>query len=398
VSAPAPLRGLLVVDLTRHLPGPLAARLLADLGARVVKVEEPAAGDPVREAPPMVGGESALAALLLAGLQSVALDLKRPPAVELLRGLLARADVLLESFRPGGMARLGLDPAELRRSFPRLVVLSLSGWGQEGPYAARAGHDLTYQAIGGALAPTAGMPAVPVADVVGAWSAVTSVLAALHARDRGGEGAWIDQALVDAAAHANLASLAAEAGAPRPTGEPLPLTGALPCYQLYPTRDGHPLAVACLEPHFWRRLCEAAGRRDLVRRQYASGARARREVARLIASRTREQWVELLRRHDVPVEPVLSVAEALAHPQLAARDLVRRDPAGRLRLGFPARFDGGRPRSGERVPELGADTATVLAEHGLDGGRSPRELRALGAGSRPSLRRWLRRALLARRR
>ncbi|HXT51322.1 MAG TPA: CaiB/BaiF CoA-transferase family protein, partial [Thermoanaerobaculia bacterium] len=164
--AAAPLRGLLVVDLTRHLPGPLGARLLADLGARVIKVEEPQAGDPVRAAAPLVGGKSPLAAMLLAGVESVALDLKQPAAVEALRGLLARADVLLESFRPGTMARLGLAPEVLRERYPRLVICSLAGWGQTGPYSARAGHDITYQAIGGALASTGVTPPIPVADVV----------------------------------------------------------------------------------------------------------------------------------------------------------------------------------------------------------------------------------------
>jgi crotonobetainyl-CoA:carnitine CoA-transferase CaiB-like acyl-CoA transferase len=397
MPTPSPLRGLVVVDLTRHLPGPLAARLLADLGARVIKVEEPRTGDPVREAPPLVGGQGALAALLLAGVESVALDLKRPGAVDALAGLLARADVLLESFRPGTLARLGLPPEELRRRHPRLVLCSLSGWGQEGPWAARAGHDLTYQAIGGSLAPTGAIPAVPVADVVAAWSMVAAVLAALYARAGSGEGAWVDQALVDAAVHANVAGWAAEAGGGKAVGEALPLTGALPCYGVYPTRDGQLLAVGTLEPHFWRRFCEAAGRRDLVRQQYASGAGARRKVARVVASRTRAEWEALLAGRDVPVEPVLSAAEALAHPQVAARELLRRGADGLLRLGFPARLDGGRPRAGERVPELGVDTRAVLAEHGLDGGRGARELRAAGIGRKPSLRRWLGRMLAARR-
>src|SRR6185503_6980819 len=286
----SPLTGLLVVDLTRHLPGPLAARLLADLGARVVKVEEPNAGDPVRAAAPLVGGKSPLAAMLLAGVESVALDLKQPAAVEALRGLLARADVLLESFRPGTMARLGLAPEVLRERYPRLVICSLTGWGQSGPYAARAGHDITYQAIGGGLASTGVTPPIPVADVVGAWSAASAVLAALLARERGsgeGGGAWIDQALLDAAVHANLTGWAAEAAAPRAVGEPLPLTGALPCYGVYATRDGGALAIGALEPHFWARFCEAAERPDLVGAQYETGERAHEKVAKLIASRTR---------------------------------------------------------------------------------------------------------------
>ena len=389
------LAGTLVLDLSRHLPGPLAGRLLADLGARVVKVEEPSRGDPVREAPPLVDGRSALGTLLLAGIESVALDLKRPAAVEALLGLLERADVLLESFRPGGLARLGLAPEELRRRFPRLVICSLTGWGQDGPYAARAGHDVTYQAIAGSLAPTGGISAVPVADVVGAWSAVTAVLAALHARGASGEGAWIDQALLDAAVHSNLTALAAEAGRPRAVGEPLPLTGALPCYDVYRTSDGARLAVGALEPHFWKALCEAVRRPELARLQYSTSARARRQVARLVASRTRAEWQALIAAHDVPVEPVLSASEAQEHPQVVARAVVHRGEDGLPRLGFPARLEGSRPRAGDLVPELGADTLRVLAEHGLDHGQSARALRGQGIGPRATPSGWLRR--LARR-
>jgi crotonobetainyl-CoA:carnitine CoA-transferase CaiB-like acyl-CoA transferase len=396
MSGASPLRGLLVVDLTRHLPGPLAARLLADLGARVVKVEEPRAGDPVRAAAPLVDGKSPLAAMLLAGVESVALDLKQPPAVEVLRGLLARADVLLESFRPGTLKRLGLAPEVLRERYPRLVICSLTGWGQGGPYAGRAGHDVTYQAIGGALAATAMAPAIQVADVVGAWSAASAVLAALLARERdGGEGSgtWIDQALLDAAVHANVTGWAAEAAEPHEVGEPLPLTGALPCYGVYATGDGGALAVGALEPHFWARFCEAAGRPELRDAQYASSEREHEKVAKLIASRTRDEWGQLLAAHDVPVEPVLSAAEAQAHPQVAARGVLHRAGDGLPRLGFPARFDDIRPRAGEEVPELGAHTAAVLAEFGLEAGRSSRQLRAAGIGPQRRAGGWLRRLL-----
>ncbi|HEV8239823.1 MAG TPA: CaiB/BaiF CoA-transferase family protein [Thermoanaerobaculia bacterium] len=408
MTSASPLQGLLVVDLTRHLPGPLAARLLADLGARIVKVEEPSAGDPVRAAAPLVDGKSPLAAMLLAGVESVALDLKQPAAVEALRGLLAHADVLLESFRPGTMARLGLAPDVLRERYPRLVICSLTGWGQSGPYASRAGHDITYQAIGGALAATGTAPAIQVADVVGAWSAASAVLAALLARERvpgasarraqepeagEGGGTWIDQALLDAAVHANVTGWAGEAAAPREVGEPLPLTGVLPCYGVYPTRGGGALAVGALEPHFWARFCAAAERPDLVDAQYATGERAHDNVAKLVASRTRDEWVELLAAHDVPAEPVLSLAEAAAHPQVAARGVLHRAADGLPRLGFPARFDDARPRAPESVPELGAHTAAVLAEHDLIAGRSTRELREAGIGPQRTRSGWLRRVL-----
>lgn len=393
----APLANLVVVDLGRHLPAPLATRLLRDLGARVIKVEEPTQGDPVRTAPPGRGGRSGLATLLLAGQESVALDLKRPGAVAALDELLAGADVLVESFRPGTLARLGLDPAALRTRFPRLVVLSISGWGQDGPHAGRAGHDLTYEAVGGSLAATARVPAVPVADLVGAWSAVTAVLAALLERERSGQGAWIDAALGDAAVHAALVSWGAEADGPKAVGERLALTGALPCYNLYRTADGEALAVACLEPHFWRRLCDAVGRPDLVGLQFDVGPEARARVAALVATRRRAEWEEIARVHDLPVAPVLAPSAVRAHPQVAARGVVASGDDGLARLAFPARFDGERPGAGAAagLPVLGEHTASVLRGAGSGAMELSRgERRRAGIGRRWSARRLLARWLL----
>lgn len=356
-----------MVDLSRHLPGPLTAHLLAGLGARVVKIEEPGLGDPVRHAPPRRGATGALAALLLAGVESVALDLKQPAGQAVLAKLLERADVLLESFRPGTLARLGFPPAELRVRHPRLVLCSISGWGQSGPYAARAGHDLTYQALAGALAPTAppAMPAAPGADLNGAWSAVTAILAALLERARTGEGTHIDAALYDAAVHANLAGWAAEAGGEKKVGESLPLTGALPCYNLYSTAEGSVLALAALEPRFWERFCEAAGRKDLIRLQYSPSPRVRRKVADLVRRRTRAEWLDLLAREDIPAEMVLSAAEARAHPQALERGLLTDGLDTLPRLAFPALLNGERPRAGDRVPALGEHTGAVLEELGM---------------------------------
>ena len=383
----SPLAGLLVVDLSRNLPGPLTARLLADLGARVVKVEEPKEGDPVRTAPPVREGIGALAAILLSGVESLALDLKQPAGKEILGRLLERADVLIEGFRPGALARMGFPPEELRTRYPRLVVCSISGWGQEGPYAARAGHDLTYQAVAGTLAPGAAMPTALSADLTGAWSAVASILAALLERERTGTGRRIDAALLDAGVHANLVGWASEAGGRKGVGERLPLTGALPCYNVYETSDGRLLALGALEPHFWRRFCLAAERKDLIRLQYLDSVRARRKVGDLIRSRTLAEWMDLAGREDVPAEPVFSAAQARDHPQVLARDLLSRGPDNLTRVAFPARFDGERPRAASaRVPELGEQTQALLAELGV-----PRETaREVGVGRRFSFRRWLR--------
>ncbi len=382
------LDDLLVVDLSRYLPGPLVARLLGDLGARVIKVEEPKLGDPVRHAPPITGGKSSLATLLLSGHESLALDLRQEVARQSLETLLDRADVLVESFRPGKLAELGLAPEELRRRFPRLVICSVSGWGQTGPDVHRAGHDLTYQAIAGGLAGGRGMPAVQVADVVGAWSAVTSVLAALHQRGSSGEGCWIDQALLDAAGHAAITGWAAEADGPKADGDALMLTGGIPCYDLYPTKDGGRLALATLEPRFWQRFCRAVERPDLIRRQYDSSDEVRSQVGAITAARSRDEWLAFLADHDIPADPVLTPAEAREHPQVRARELLTDGADGLPRLGFPALIDGARPRGGDAMPELGEHTGAVVEEFGLAAGLSPRKRRAGGVGRRASVKRW----------
>lgn len=377
----------------------MTAKILADLGARVIKVEEPAWGDPVRLAPPLDRERSGLAALLLAGVESVALDLKQPAGREVAERLIERADVLLESFRPGTLERFGLAPDELRRRHPRLVVCSLSGWGANGPWAARAGHDLTYQAVAGLLAPTGTMPAFPAADLLGAWSAATAILAALVRRGTSGDGATIDASLYDAALHGNLVSWADEsAGISRGVGQPHDLAGALPCYDLYRTADGRLLAVAPLEEHFWRRFCAAAGREDLVESQYRADGGAGVQVATLIAGRTLAEWQALLDGVDVPVAPVLTAAEAANHPQAAARGLLIRGDDGFLRLAFPARIDGERPAAGGRFPRLGADTAAILDEvAGEVAAMSRWAQKKAGIGRRAGWRRWLARRKVARR-
>ena len=395
-ESPAPLAGTLVVDLSRHLPGPLVSRLLRDLGARVVKVEEPRSGDPVREAPPFVAGESALAGILLSGIESLALDLKRQAARDVLHAWLARADVLVESFRPGTLTRLGLDPEELRERYPRLVLCSVSGWGQDGPWAARAGHDLNYQAVAGVVGTTGAMPPAPTADILGAWSGTASILAALLERERTGKGTWLDVSLTDAAVHSNLAAWASAAGGPGSRG--LGLSGNLPCYRLYETADSELLSVACLEERFWRGFCDAAGRDDLRPLQYETSEAAHRRVEGVVRQRRLADWMERLAAFDLPVEPVATPVAAARHPQVRARGVLVRDARARPRLRFPVRFGTERPGGIAGLPDLGEDTERLLEEVGspllgLRKGQRRRE----GVGRRGRLRSWLRRRILERR-
>jgi alpha-methylacyl-CoA racemase len=288
-----PLSGLLVVDLTRYLPGPYATRELLRLGARVVRLQPPG-GDPLQELAP------AWHEALNAGKEAVEIDLKAEP--ERGRELCGQADVVLESFRPGVVERLGIGPADLPET---VVYCSITGFG---PGDLRAGHDLNYQGWAGLLEDTApAMPPVQIADLAaGALGAVTRILAALLERERTGRGAHLVVSLTHGA-H--------ELAAHRLGGEPYPrlLTGGLACYRIYATSDGRHLTVAALEPRFFQRLCELLGRPELAERQYdADQEPLADELAELFAAKPLATWLELFDDEDVSVGPVASLAEAAA--------------------------------------------------------------------------------------
>jgi alpha-methylacyl-CoA racemase len=287
-----PLAGLLVVDLTRYLPGPFASRELLRLGARVVRLEAPG-GDPLRELAP------AWHEALNAGKESIEIDLKADPDAG--RELCAQADVVLESFRPGVVERLGIGPADLPE---RVVHCSFTGFG---PGDLRAGHDLNYQGWAGLLADTApAMPPVQVADLGGALRAVAQILAALLERERTGRGRRLTISLTHGA-H--------ELGAHRLGGEPLPrlLTGGLACYRIYATADGRHLTVAALEPSFFHRLCELLGRPELAERQWQPEQELlAAELAETFAAQPLAAWLDLFEGEDVGVGPVATLEEAAA--------------------------------------------------------------------------------------
>lgn len=288
-----PLSGLLVVDLTRYLPGPFASRELLRFGARVVRLEAPG-GDPLRELAP------AWHDALNAGKESVEIDLKSEPKRG--RELCAQADVVLESFRPGVVERLGVGPDDLPAT---VVYCSFTGFG---PGEQRAGHDLNYQGWAGLLADTApAMPPVQVADLAGgALRAVTAILAALLERERTGQGSNLTISLTHSA-H--------ELAAHRLGGEPIHrlLTGGLACYRIYATADGRYLTVAALEPRFFQRLCELLGRPDLAERQWnAEQEPLADELAEAFAAEPLATWLELFDGEDVSVGPVATLEEAAA--------------------------------------------------------------------------------------
>ena len=292
-----PLAGLLVVDLTRHLPGPFASRELLRLGARVVRLEAPE-GDPLRAIAPTWD------AALNAGKESVVCDLKREP--ELGRSLCARADVVLEGFRPGVAARLGIGPDDLPE---HIVYCSLTGFGVDGPHALRAGHDLNYLGFAGALADTApALPPIQFADLgAGALGAVVDVLAALLDRERTGIG----RRLVISMTHGSHGFVAHRAA-----GEPLPhlLTGGLACYRIYETADRRYLTVGALEGKFFARLCELIGHAELAQGQYNAAAQETiaDALAETFATKPLATWLQIFDGEDVAVGPVSTLDEAAA--------------------------------------------------------------------------------------
>lgn len=345
------LSGIRVLDLTRLLPGAFCTQLLADMGADVIKVEEPESGDYMRWAPPLVNGQSALFDALNRNKRSVALDLKTDEGRDALLRLTERADVLVEGNRPGVMARLGLGWDALHARNPRLVMCSITGYGQDGPYASRAGHDLNYMAIAGALGLNGARdgPPVPlsvqVADIGGGGlQPAVAILGALVAVQRGGEGRWIDAAMTDGAVSWMALAFAAHGAGERVARGDQRLSGRYACYRVYECADGRHYSVGALEPKFWRALCDALDRPDLVEQQYAEDMAVQSAMEELFRSRTRDDWEAKLSGLDACCEPVLDVDEVASHPQIVARGLLSRKGRG---------------------PRLGEHTEEVLREIGL---------------------------------
>jgi alpha-methylacyl-CoA racemase len=379
-----PLEGLRVLDLSRLLPGGFCSLLLADFGADVVKVEDTGLGDYVRWSPPYYEGadETARGALFLAlnrGKRSIRLDLKTDAGKEVLVRLVRDADVLLESFRPGVLDRLGVGYERLRQENPRLVYCAITGYGQDGPNRDRSGHDMNYLGLNGILGLTGEADGPPVqaagqiADIGGgAQMAAIGILVALQERERSGEGQFVDCSMFDGAL-SWLALVAAEALASGRTPQrgQLQLAGALTCYRPYRCADGY-VTLGALEPKFWQAWCEGVGRQDL--RDHAfdpPGSEAHRAVTAIFAGRTREEWRRFASEHDCCLEPVLGLDDVLESQLVAEREMVveLEQPGAeqpvRL-LGAPIKLDR-TPADPSRAPgpALGEHTDDVLASAGF---------------------------------
>ena len=375
----AALEGVSVLDLTRLLPGATCTMLLADLGADVLKIEQPGAGDYNRAFPPLHRKESGSFLLLNRNKRSLTLNLKAEAGKAVFRRLVERADVVVEGFRPGVMDRLGLGYDALRQINPKLVMCSISGFGQTGPLREASGHDVNYLALAGALqlfgTPQTGpiVPGLSIADVGGgSLMAVYGILAALLARERSGEGQYVDVSMMDGLV-TWLAYHAADAlfAGVEPRGGEQRFLGAAPCYNVYRCADGRHLSLGIIEPHFWHAFCDLVSHPEWKAEQWPTGEAAARQFATmrdLFAGAPMRTWAERLAAADIPAAPVNTMAEAFEHPQSKARELLYQcdhPVEGPIpQLGFPVKFSATPATHRLPPPLLGQHNTAVLSALG----------------------------------
>jgi crotonobetainyl-CoA:carnitine CoA-transferase CaiB-like acyl-CoA transferase len=365
-----PLAGVCVLDFSTLLPGPLATLLLAEAGADVIKIERPGSGDEMRSYRPKFGPSSVNFALLNRGKRSVAIDLKAPDALARLRPLIERADVVVEQFRPGVMDRLGLGYEALAAINPRIVYCAITGYGQTGPKAQVAAHDLNYLAESGLLGLAAGADGAPIvppaliADIAGGtYPAMINILLALRERESTGRGRRLDVAMADnlfTFMYWALGNGLAAGSWPSPGAELV--TGGSPRYQIYRTQDGRFLAAAPLEQKFWENFCAAIGLAPQWRDDARDPCGTREAIALCVASRTAAAWREEFADKDVCCAIVASVEEALADAHFVARGLFAQQLAagGRAIAALPVPVDAAFRREGARgYPALGEDNELI---------------------------------------
>lgn len=358
-----PLEGIRVLDLSRLLPGPLASLWLAELGAEVIKIEDPDSPDPIREFVPIQNGVSVFHTALNRHKKSLALNLRMESGKKAFLKLVEKADIVLEGFRPGVMAKIGLDAETCRKVNPGLIFVSISGYGQTGPMAHLAGHDLNYLAMSGLLSliGEGNMPSFQTADVAGgSYAALSSILAALVQKQRKGIGAYLDISMTEGVMPLGL--LADEHAKALP-GATFELSGSMPNYRLYATKDQRFMALAALEPKFWELFCKHAGKEHLLNMYVFSKADLQKTIEELedfFSRKTMQEWVDWNQGQDFCLTPVLNQQEVKNHVHFKARSSF--DEAGYQRNPFG--FTKGE-NQGWAAPKLGEDSEQIFSDFGF---------------------------------
>ncbi len=369
----ASLDGLHVLDLSRLLPGPLCTMILGDLGADVVKVEQPEIGDYARFAPPLIGDTGSAFLMLNRNKRSITLNLKNAEAKEILHKLATKADVFVESYQPGVAERLGVGYPAIRKVNEHIIYCSISGYGQTGPYRDLVGHDLNYAAYSGAIGATGLkggppiIPAVQIADIQSAIYAAVAITAALYRREKTGEAEFIDVSLMDTAVASMIMPLSFHfAGASTERGESF-LSGGAPFYNVYETKDRRFISIASLEPKFWAELCNALGVEEYQDQQIVSAEvsqQIRADLAEKFREKKRDEWIKILNEREIPCAPVYDVSEVPADPQVRARKMIfemETEAFGKLnQLATPIRISHNPLVVRSGPPKLGQHTLEIL--------------------------------------
>jgi len=369
------LSGLIVLDLSRLLPGPFCSMLLADMGADVIKIEEPKSGDYIRWWPPMIGKNSGFHVVLNRNKRSLTLNLKAEDGKKIFQHLVRKADVVLEGFRPGVMERLGVEYKALKDINPRLVYCSITGYGREGSRSNKAGHDINYLALSGVLSysgrdgwPT--LPGVQIADLGGGGlMAAFSIVTALLARERLGEGQHIDISMTDGVFTWNClrwGKYLADGTIPHPGDDVL--NHGFACYNLYETHDGRTMALGALEPQFWSAFCEAVGHTEWNRPDYVEPGphqeALQKDIAALFKQKTQAEWIDHFADWDCCCEPVRNLAEVMDDPDMQARqmvvELMHERWGAYKQLGIAPKFSRTPGTIRSHAPELGEHTEEIL--------------------------------------
>lgn len=371
------LGGLQVLDLTRLLPGPLCTMMMGDYGAAVLKVEDIYTGDFTRAVGDSTSGEGSLFWQLNRNKKSLALNLKKEDGKQILRQLAAKSDLLVESFRPGVMERLGLGYEELSANNPALVFASISGYGREGSYRERAGHDLNYTALTGLLDLSAApgeapvMPAVQIADIgAGSLTALAGIFMALYAREQSGRGSHVDVSMTRGLLPWLVYAAALPESGLLPRRGCGHLTGAYCCYNIYETADGKYMSLGALEPAFWQNYCRAVQRPEWIDQQFDQSAQKElsAKMKALFMEKTQAEWIGLFARHDACCEPVLDLAAAANHPLAQEQDfwieVARPESPSQKQPGFPLLFSHASGKVRLPPPQLGEHTREVLTSLG----------------------------------
>lgn len=369
-----PLVGLKIVDFTRLLPGPLATMFLADMGADVIKIEDPDNPDYVRDFEPRINGISLFYLSLNRNKRSMAVNYLSPEGKQIIYDLVKSADVLIEQFRPGVMKEMGFSYEELSMLNPKLIYVSVTGYGQNSSMAMAAGHDLNYIAIGGALGITGNadgqltIPGFQLADIAGgSYMAMNAVLAALYQREKTGKGEWVDVAMTDAVVPFTALQFAHYQGTKQipPAGQ-FELSGALPNYNIYACADGKFVALGSLEPKFWNKFCEKAGRNDWAERFLTDTETVKQEVKDFFRTKTRSEWLQFFEDSDICLTTVNSLADMETDIHLRERHMLlenEHSAVGKYRtINQPLKFKQTKFDNNQSAPDLGEDSASVLQE------------------------------------